>query len=48
VGKFFHHRELTPLDHQVVIRMNRDTLYSAAVFDLEGRAGWRPRYVRRA
>lgn len=35
-GKFFHIRELTPIDHQIVIRQNRDTLYSAAVFDLDG------------
>ena len=34
-GKFEHKRELAPIDHQTVIRMNRDTLYSAAVFDLE-------------
>lgn len=34
-GQFFHIRELTPIDHQVVIRQNRDTLYSAAVFDLD-------------
>jgi len=34
-GKFEHHRELSPVDAQTVIRMNRDTLYSAAVFDLE-------------
>jgi hypothetical protein len=34
-GKFHHFRELTPIDHQTVIRMNRDTLYSAAVFDLD-------------
>ncbi len=34
-GKFFHRRELTPLDKQTVIRMNRDTLYSGAVFDLD-------------
>ncbi len=34
-GKFFHIRELTPIDHQIVIRQNRDTLYSAAVFDLD-------------
>ncbi|HEX5035083.1 MAG TPA: DUF1254 domain-containing protein [bacterium] len=34
-GKFFHNRELTPLDKQAVIRMNRDTLYSGAVFDLD-------------
>jgi hypothetical protein len=34
-GKFEHKRELTPLDQQTVIRQNRDTLYSAAVFDLD-------------
>ena len=34
-GHFFHIRDPTPLDHQSVIRMNRDTLYSAAVFDLD-------------
>lgn len=34
-GKFSHKRELTPVDKQSVIRMNRDTLYSAAVFDLD-------------
>jgi hypothetical protein len=34
-GKFEHHRELSPIDAQTIIRMNRDTLYSAAVFDLE-------------
>lgn len=34
-GKFDHFRELTPLDKQRVVRQNRDTLYSAAVFDLD-------------
>ena len=34
-GHFKHNRELTPLDNQLVIRQNRDTLYSAAVFDLD-------------
>jgi hypothetical protein len=34
-GKFFHRREPTPIAKQTVIRMNRDTLYSAAVFDLD-------------
>ena len=34
-GRFHHIRALTPLDQQLVIRQNRDTLYSAAVFDLE-------------
>ena len=35
IGKFLHHRDVTPIDKQPVIRMNRDTLYSAAVFDLD-------------
>lgn len=34
-GKFDHTRDPTPLDKQSVIRLNRDTLYSAAVFDLD-------------
>lgn len=34
-GKFHHRRQPTALDHQTVIRMNRDTLYSAAIFDLD-------------
>jgi hypothetical protein len=34
-GTFFHHREPTPIDHQTIIRMNRDTLYSGAIFDLD-------------
>jgi hypothetical protein len=34
-GKLFHNRTLADIDHQLVIRMNRDTLYSAAVFDLD-------------
>jgi hypothetical protein len=34
-GKFHHIRELTPLDKQFVVRSNRDTLYSAGVFDLD-------------
>src|SRR4051794_3784729 len=33
-GRFFHRREIEPIDKQIVIRGNRDTLYSAAVFDL--------------
>jgi hypothetical protein len=33
-GKFLHIRAMTPIDRQDVIRMNRDTLYSAGVFDL--------------
>jgi len=35
LGKFVHRREPTAIDGQTVIRMNRDTLYSAAVFDLD-------------
>jgi hypothetical protein len=34
-GKFDHTREPAPLDKQTVIRLNRDTLYSAAAFDLD-------------
>ena len=34
-GKFEHKRELSPIDLQTVVRQNRDTLYSAAVFDLD-------------
>lgn len=34
-GKFMHIREPAPIDKQDVVRMNRDTLYSAAVFDLD-------------
>jgi hypothetical protein len=37
-GKFDHTREPAPLDKQTVIRLNRDTLYSAAVFDLDAGA----------
>jgi hypothetical protein len=35
LGKFHHNREATPIDKQMVIRMNRDTLYSLSVFDLD-------------
>jgi hypothetical protein len=34
-GKFHHRREVLALDKQVVPRVNRDTLYSSAVFDLD-------------
>jgi hypothetical protein len=34
LGKFHHSREPADIDKQTVIRMNRDTLYSFAVFDL--------------
>jgi hypothetical protein len=35
IGRFHHHREVMPVEHQTVIRANRDTLYSTAVFDLD-------------
>jgi hypothetical protein len=35
VGKFLHRREPARLDNQTVIRLNRDTLYSSALFDLD-------------
>jgi hypothetical protein len=35
LGKFHHRREVADVDHQTVIRLNRDTLYSSAVFDLD-------------
>ncbi|MES2603217.1 MAG: DUF1254 domain-containing protein [Pseudomonadota bacterium] len=35
VGKFHHRREPARIDDQKVIRINRDTLYSSAVFDLD-------------
>lgn len=35
LGQLRHNRELSPIDKQTVIRLNRDTLYSAGVFDLE-------------
>ena len=34
-AKFEFDRTPTPLDQQTVVRMNRDTLYSAAIFDLD-------------
>ncbi|MFB8002623.1 DUF1254 domain-containing protein [Nocardia sp. NPDC056000] len=34
-GRFHHNRELMPIDGQTVVRPNRDTLYSSAVFDLD-------------
>lgn len=35
LSKFHHIRGPAPIDKQDVVRMNRDTLYSAAVFDLD-------------
>lgn len=34
-GTFHHERELAAIDNQTVIRLNRDTLYSFGVFDLD-------------
>ena len=34
-GQLKHSREPTPIDQQKVVRMNRDTLYSSGVFDLD-------------
>ncbi|MGX5817070.1 DUF1254 domain-containing protein [Chitinophaga lutea] len=34
-GRFYHYRQLMPIDDQTVIRTNRDVLYSAGVFDLD-------------
>lgn len=38
VNAIFHDRELGPLDHQPVIRQNRDTLYSFAIVDISAGA----------
>jgi hypothetical protein len=35
LGKFYHYRSFTPIEKQEVVKMNRDTLYSAAIFDLD-------------
>ena len=35
IGKFLHRREPAQIDKQTVIRLNRDTLYSSAIFDLD-------------
>jgi hypothetical protein len=34
IGKFVHRREPADIERQTVIRLNRDTLYSSAAFDL--------------
>jgi hypothetical protein len=34
-GKLVHRREPASIDNQIVIRLNRDTLYSSGVFDLD-------------
>jgi hypothetical protein len=35
IGKFNHRREPARIDNQTVIRLNRDTLYSSGLFDLD-------------
>jgi hypothetical protein len=35
LGKLFHRREPASIDGQTVIRLNRDTLYTSGVFDLD-------------
>lgn len=35
LAKLHHHREPASIDQQTVIRLNRDTLYSSAIFDLD-------------
>src|SRR5262249_22834341 len=35
LGTLKHHREMTTIDKQHAVRMNRDTLYSSGVFDLD-------------
>lgn len=35
IGTFNHRREVARIDNQTVIRLNRDTLYSSALFDLD-------------
>ncbi len=34
-GKLIHAREMAPVDRQVVVRSNRDTVYSSGLFDLD-------------
>jgi len=35
LGKLHHRREPARIDDQIVIRLNRDTIYSSGVFDLD-------------
>ena len=35
IGCFHHRRDVMPIEWQTVVRPNRDTLYSSAVFDLD-------------
>ena len=34
-GRFKHTRQPAPVDKQLIVRLNRDTIYSSAVFDLD-------------
>ena len=34
-GQFKHTREPAPVDRQLIVRLNRDTIYSSGVFDLD-------------
>jgi hypothetical protein len=38
VNQLFPYRAPVPIDHQTVIRMNRDTLYSEAIVDISAGA----------
>jgi hypothetical protein len=38
INTFYHFRAPTPLDRQTVVRMNKDTLYSATIVDASGGA----------
>jgi hypothetical protein len=38
VNRFYHFKEPTPVENQPTIRMNRDTLYSAAIVDISEEA----------
>ncbi|MFV0555313.1 MAG: DUF1214 domain-containing protein [Mangrovibacterium sp.] len=38
INKFFHYKQLTPLDNQGVVRMNRDCVYSGGLIDTKGGA----------
>lgn len=35
IGKLFHRREPASIDNQIIIRLNRDTLYTSGIFDLD-------------
>ena len=38
INQWLHNRVPTPLDHQPIIRQNRDTIYSAAIVDVSAGA----------